>query len=292
MRTLEKLKNDVCAEIDRHGAELIAFGEDVWKHPETGFREWRTSRLAEKMLASWGFSVRSRLALTGFRADLETGKEGPVVAIPGEMDSLIIPSHPDALPENGAVHACGHNTHIVMMLAVALGLAGADAAGELSGKVAFIGTPAEEGNIEPEFRRELIAAGKIRFPRGKMELLAEGVFDDVDMAVFLHASGGYAAYDGNGCVQKKLIFHGRSAHAAEPWKGVNALNMAVIAMEILAENRHERNPDQRRRSGEYHSRPRRGGISIQGGLAGKAPAAFGNGGSCLPSYCGGVRRVL
>ena len=55
----------------------------------------------------------------------------------------------------------------VMMFAVALGLAGADAARELPGEVAFIGTPAVVGNIKPEFRRELIAAGKIRFPRGK-----------------------------------------------------------------------------------------------------------------------------
>ena len=95
MKDLKTLKQLVCGEIDRHRDELIEFGTDIWKHPEPGYREFRTARAAAEKLEQLGLTVSRGLAYTGFRADLETGRPGPVVALIGEMDALLLPSHPE-----------------------------------------------------------------------------------------------------------------------------------------------------------------------------------------------------
>ncbi|MBS1369299.1 MAG: amidohydrolase [Lentisphaeria bacterium] len=228
---MEELKRAVFEAIDRRKEELIDLGEDIWKHPEPGYREFRTSALAQGKFRELGLPVRGNLALTGFRADLDTGKPGPVVALLGEMDSLIIPSHPDADPQTGAVHACGHNTHITALAGAAMGLCDAGAADALSGRIAFIGTPAEEG-IETEFRTGLAEQGLIRYFSGKPELIRCGAFDDVDIAMMNHL-GGTNAVNFNGYLQKRVVFRGKSCHAAHPQMGVNAMNAANLALHAL-----------------------------------------------------------
>ena len=231
MRTIEQVKQDVLAAIDAERERIIGIGEHIWKNPETGYREVKTSRLAADTLKSLGLNVTEKLALTGLRADLDTGKEGPVLAILGEMDALLLPNHPEADPETGAVHACGHNTHIAAMLGTAMGLVGAGAAPELAGKIAFIAAPAEEC-IEIEYRSKLIDDGLIRYMSGKQELIRCGAFDDVDLSYMLHV-GDFCAWNGNGFLVKKVIFHGKSAHAAGPEGSVNALSALTLAQSAI-----------------------------------------------------------
>ncbi len=228
MRSKEKVKQDVLAAIDARKDQLIAIGEQIWKNPEPGYREEKTSRLAVETLRSLGMDVQEKLALTGLRADLDSGREGPVLAVLGEMDSLILPTHPEADPQTGAVHACGHNTHITAMLGTAMGLVDAGAAEELSGKVAFIGAPAEEC-IEIGYRCRLIDEGKIRFANGKQELIRCGAFDDVDLSYMLHVGAGYNVWDGNGFLVKQITLHGKSTHAAGPQNSVNAMSALTLA---------------------------------------------------------------
>ncbi len=217
---------------ERRTEEILNLSESVAANPEPGYREFQTSSLAESVLKRLGLEVRTGLARTGLRADLVGRAPGPVFAVLGEMDALFIPSHPLANPQTGFAHACGHNTHIATMLGAAMILSDARAAEEISGRIAFIACPAEEA-IELEFRKELIRRGEIRFLGGKQQMIAEGVFDDVDMAAMIHAGSASGATDTNGTVFKRVEFHGRSTHAAKPFDSVNALSAASLAIQAL-----------------------------------------------------------
>ena len=217
--------------IKENSEKIIGIARDLWRHPETGYRETRSSAILIKALEELGFEVTGNLAVTGFRADLDTGKPGPTIAIMGEYDALIIPSHPESV--NGVVHSCGHNTSAAGLIGTAIGLLAAVKSGELCGKIAFIGTPAEEG-IELEYRQSLIKAGKIRSIAGKSQLLRERVLDDVDIAFMHHLSNKFGFNDHNGSVCKKIIFTGKSCHASAPHNGINALNGMNLALHAIA----------------------------------------------------------
>ena len=219
------------AAIRENAEKIIDIAKDLWKHPETGYRETRSAGVLTDALEKLGFTVKKNLAVTGFRADLDTGKPGPTIAIMGEYDALIIPSHPEAV--DGVVHSCGHHTSAAGLIGTAIGLKAAAASGELCGKIAFIGTPAEEG-IELEYRQSLIRDGKIRSIAGKSQLIRERVLDDVDIAFMHHLSNKFGFNDHNGSVCKKIIITGRSCHASAPHKGINALNGMNLALHAIA----------------------------------------------------------
>ncbi len=211
--------------------EILAAGEWFWKNPEPGYREFKTSKYAADRLRALGLKVRENLAVTGFRADIDTGKPGPTVAILGELDSLILPNHPEADRKTGAVHSCGHNAQMAGLIGTAVGLLAVK--DSLCGKIALIACPAEEG-IELDFRKKLIREGKIGSLAGKSELIREGVFDDIDISFMNHLSKIFGYLDHNGSVNKKITFHGKSCHASSPQDGINALNASSLAMHAIA----------------------------------------------------------
>ena len=106
MTDVEKLKLDVCAAIDNSKAEIIAIGEQIWKNPEPAFREVKTSALVSEKLRHLGLPCREKLAITGCRADMDS-KTGPTLALLGELDALILPTHPAADPATGAAMLAG-----------------------------------------------------------------------------------------------------------------------------------------------------------------------------------------
>lgn len=69
--------------------EIEALGEAVWRNPETGYREIHTGELLAEKLEMLGLPVHRHLALTGLRAELDSGRPGPVVGIVGELDALL-----------------------------------------------------------------------------------------------------------------------------------------------------------------------------------------------------------
>ncbi len=161
--TREELKR-VHAAIERHAEAIVAIGEQIRRHPELGFKEWKTAALVEAEFRRLGLAPRTGLALTGLRADVVGGAgEGPTFALVGELDALAVTGHPEADPSTGAVHACGHNAQVA-------GLVGA---------VVFFAVPAEEGGAL-EWRLDEVRAGRLEFLGGKCELLRLGHFDDMD----------------------------------------------------------------------------------------------------------------
>ena len=230
----DELKRQVCEYLDSHADELIHTGEELLRMPELAYCENQTSDFVGKHFEKLGLDQRTGLAITGRRADVDTGRPGPRLAVLGELDALIVPNHPCADPETHAAHACGHHAGLNAMLGCAEALTRPEVLTYLSGSLAFIATPSEECQNQP-YIAGLIEAGKLQFFGGKSEMIAEGVFDDVDLAMMAHAGGSNFTPSGfNGFVMKRLIFHGKSAHAgANPDKGINAISMMRGAMALL-----------------------------------------------------------
>src|SRR2546429_8481621 len=141
--TKDELKQRVYQAIEQRGEEIIGLGEEIRRHPELGFKEVKTARLAEETFKKLGLAPRSGLAMTGVRAEVAGhGGEGPTFAVLGELDALVVAGHPEGDPTTGAAHACGHNAQIAGMLGAAMALLDAKALGQLAGRGAFLGVPA------------------------------------------------------------------------------------------------------------------------------------------------------
>lgn len=209
---------------------------DLWRMPETGFREVRSSKYIADIFEELGYQIHPAGDIPGFYADLDTGKPGPTVAIIGELDALLIPGHPEADPETGAVHACGHHAQGAMLIGIAAAMKNPGATDGLCGKIRFVSVPAEE-LIEMEYREELRIKGIIEYLGGKMEFVRRGMFDGVDMSILVHPSGLpvgkmlAVTHGDNGSVAKRAIFHGVASHAGGyPMGGINALYAATNAL--------------------------------------------------------------
>ncbi|HKA63896.1 MAG TPA: amidohydrolase, partial [Methylomirabilota bacterium] len=235
----DSLKQFICAAIDRNAERIIGLGERIRKHPELGFKEFKTARLAEETFSELGLKPRSGLAVTGVRADATGAKPGPTFALLGELDGLVVAGHPVADSETGAAHACGHNAQVAGLLGAAMGLLEARAFEHLAGRVVFFAVPAEEyGDVE--WRVEQSRAGRIEFLGGKPELLRLGHFDDVDLAMMIHTTSqpemkkaGVSASN-NGCIVKTVRYVGRASHAGgAPHLGINALYAANIGLSAI-----------------------------------------------------------
>ena len=216
--------------------DVLAVERTLWSMPEIGYCEYRSSEYLIKKFEELGYTVTPAKDITGFVAELDTGIPGPTVAMIGELDALVIPSHKEADPKTGAVHACGHHIQSTIVYGVASAFKNAGACDGLCGKVRFVIVPAEEF-VKMDYREQLRKEGKIRSLGGKMEFVNRGFFDGVDMAFMIHASalskGKYLWLDKgfNGIIRKEAVFIGRTAHAnGSPHRGINALHAALGAI--------------------------------------------------------------
>ena len=127
--------HQILAAVEKH-RELIENAEAwLWKHPETGFREWKSHEYLKNEFIKLGYSLREAGNIPGFTADLDTGRPGPRILVLGELDSLICADHPDADPETHAVHSCGHHAQCAALLGIAAALTEPGILDGLSGSV-------------------------------------------------------------------------------------------------------------------------------------------------------------
>ncbi|MBQ8720274.1 MAG: amidohydrolase [Clostridia bacterium] len=235
--TKNELKARVAEIIDARAEDIYSIGEKILNAPEMGYKEHQTAELVCSELARLGIPYKSGLAITGVKGNLSGRQSLARVAIMGELDAVICSLHPKADCVSGAAHACGHNVQIAVMLGTAMALS--EIAPMLDGDVCFFATPAEE-YAEIGFREKLRENGDVEFFGGKQELIRLGEFDDVDIAMMVHASDASpereAFLDGGslGFIAKTIDFIGKAAHAGgAPHEGINALNAATIAMSCI-----------------------------------------------------------
>ena len=232
----EELKARVRKAIRKRAKEIVQIGDQIFRRPELGFKEFETAKLVQRTFTKLGLSYESEVAVTGVIANLEGNSKGPTISVMGELDSVLCYSHPYANKTTGAVHACGHNAQIAAMLGVAMGFVDAKVMNELPGAVSFMAVPAEEF-VEIEYRLRLRDDGKIKFLGGKQEFIRLGKMNSVDMTIKHHTRSGkrerkvWIGATNNGFVGKAIRYKGKEAHAGgAPDKGINALNAAMLGI--------------------------------------------------------------
>lgn len=202
---IDRLKERVAAEVDARRGDLIDLSLRIHQHPETGFQEKQAAAWLSDYLEGAGFTVtRAYCDLpTAFRADAGAGDA-----------AFAFLAEYDALPEIG--HGCGHN--IIATSAIGAGVAVKAVLSQLSGRLAVIGTPAEE-----------VYGGKVIMAR-------RGAFDGLTGAMLTHPGGRNSVMArALACTEVTVEYIGREAHAAaRPQAGVNALDALVIAYNAIA----------------------------------------------------------
>ena len=221
-------------------SKMVAWRRDIHQNPELGNREVRTASLVAQHLRQLGYEVREKVAVTGVVGTLVGGGgPGPVVALRADMDALPV-TEPQGLPfastaranwggeDVGVMHACGHDCHVAIMMAVAEILAAHR--GELRGTVKLIFQPAEEN----------LPNGEIG---GARRMLTEGAFNDPkpDAMFGLHVlsilPAGVLGYRAGVTLAStdefRITVTGRQTHAAFPWSGVDPIAVGAQIVSAL-----------------------------------------------------------
>ena len=219
--------------------KVIAWRRDIHAHPELSNRETRTAALVNDHLTALGIETRTGVAHTGVVGVLRGGKPGPVVALRADMDALPVTER-TGLPfaseataeylgeEVGVMHACGHDTHVAMLMGAAERLAGMR--DELAGTVVFLFQPAEEGAPPGERGGAslMVEEGALRDP-------------DVEAAFGIHINSqtpvGTIKYRPQGALAASDRFvievTGKQAHGSRPWAGVDPVTTAAYITTAL-----------------------------------------------------------
>ena len=237
MLTKEEVKQRVCDAIVAGQDRLRMLASAIMDEPELGYKEHKTSQKVQDMFTELGIPFTTGHAITGVKGRLQGGKSKKTVAMIGELDAIVCHRHPKADPLTGAAHCCGHNVQIANLFAVAIGLQAEGVMEALGGDVVLFAVPAEE-MIEVDYRNTLREKGTIKYLGGKQQLIYEGAFDDIHMAMQMHVETADTptgemnlGSTSNGFVAKLIEYHGKIAHAAaSPHEGINALNAALMGV--------------------------------------------------------------
>lgn len=223
------LKQQIDEQADVIEEQVIEWRRHFHENPELSNREYETGAYIAEYMNELGLEVQTDVAHTGVVAILEGGKPGPVIGLRADMDALPVTERTD-VPfksvatgtyqgnEVGVMHACGHDTHMAILMGAAKILT--DMKEDLAGTIKFIFQPAEEGAPQGE--------------EGGAELMVkEGVLTnpDVDAIFGLHISDalpvGQLSYRPAGIMASmnsySIEVKGKQAHGSAPWNGVDPI---------------------------------------------------------------------
>jgi amidohydrolase len=230
------LRSEIVRKADSLQSQIISWRRDFHEHPELGNREFRTAGIIAKHLQSLGLEVKTGVATTGVVGILRGVLPGPVVALRSDMDALPVTERtpvPFASKvkttfngrEVGVMHACGHDSHMAMLMAVAEILSSMK--GELRGTVKFIFQPAEEGLPPGEVggAEEMVKEGVLENPKVDV-IFGMHIFSFMPVGTITYHSGGAMA----GVNGMKIVVTGKSSHGAQPWSGVDPI---VVSAQII-----------------------------------------------------------
>lgn len=230
------LEDAIVKAVEKVEPQCIAWRRQLHQNPELGNREFKTAKLVADHLRSLGIEVKEGVAHTGVVGILKGGKPGPVIGLRADMDALPVTERVD-IPfaskvkaeyngqQVGVMHACGHDTHVAMLMSAAQILAGMKK--DLAGTVKFIFQPAEEGPPAGE-------------EGGASLMVKEGVLENpkVDVVFGMHINAqtpvGQIKYREEGIMAAADWFtikiKGKQSHGAQPWLGIDPV---VVGAQII-----------------------------------------------------------
>lgn len=217
-------------EADKTEQDVIAWRRQIHQYPELSYQEVETAKYVAQVLRKMpGISVETEIAGTGIKAVLKGGKPGPVVALRADMDGLPVEER-NTLPfrsqakatwrgkEVSVSHACGHDTHVAMLLGAAKALSAMRE--ELSGTVVFLFQPAEEWGPDqkPSGAKAMIEANVLNNPK------VDVVFGQHISARAPAGTIGYRAGPMMASGDRfEITLQGAGGHGSEPWSTNSAL---------------------------------------------------------------------
>ena len=218
--------------------KVIQWRHEIHQNPELSNREFKTAEKVAAHLKSLGMEVQTGIAHTGVVGVLKGKKPGKVLALRADMDALPVTEQNNLSfrstvqttyngKETGVMHACGHDTHVAILMGVAELLA---ANTDFAGTVKFIFQPAEEGAPEGE-------------EGGADLMIAEGVLENpkVDAIFGLHINSGThvgkVRYRPQGIMASSQRFvinvKGKQAHGSQPWMSVDPILISAKIVDGL-----------------------------------------------------------
>ena len=215
--------------------KVIKWRHHIHQNPELSNREYKTALLVESHLKSLGIEVQREIAKTGVVGILKGTKPGKVLALRADMDALPVTEKNNLEfrskvkskyngKETGVMHACGHDTHVAILMGVAEYMSKNN---DFPGTIKFIFQPAEEGAPDGE-------------EGGADLMIEEGVLENpkVDAIFGLHINSGThvgkVRYRTKGIMASSQRFvidvRGKQAHGARPWMSVDPI---LISAKII-----------------------------------------------------------
>ena len=221
--------------VQQQTKSATGLADKLWSWAEMGYQEHKSSAEMQKLLKKAGFKVETGLAGTQTAFVASYGKGGPVIGILAEMDALpgfSQAAKPEKMKEDGmnSGHACGHHLFGAGSLTAAIATKEWLKENNMPGQIRLYGTPAEEGGS------------------GKVYMVREGLFADVDIMLHWHPANKNIAPVGTSLANKsaKFRFHGIASHAsAAPQYGRSALD-GVEAMNMMVNMMREHIPSDAR----------------------------------------------
>ncbi|WP_315857513.1 amidohydrolase [Microbulbifer agarilyticus] len=225
--------NNLDTALKKAEPNVIEWRRHIHQNPELGNREFETAKYITRHLKDLGMEVETGIAHTGVIGFLKGGQPGPTVALRADMDALPVTEQVD-LPfaskattqyngeEVGVMHACGHDTHVAMLMGAAEVLSGMR--DELAGNILFIFQPAEEGAPEGEEGGAELMLKEGLFKKYKPAVaFGQHVTSGLPSGVIGYRSGPLMASSD----QFKIHVHGRQTHGSRPWGGVDPITASA-----------------------------------------------------------------
>lgn len=234
-----KLKEKTSNEADKIESKCIAWRRDIHEHPELGNRETRTAKIIADHLKKLGIEVKEGVAKTGVVGILKGDQPGPCIALRADIDALPIVERGDLAfaskqkstyngQEVGVMHACGHDTHVAILMSVAEILSGMKK--ELKGTVKFIFQPAEEGPPEGEEGGAdlMVKEGVMNNPKVDV-IFGLHIESDVEVGTIQYKSGAFMASSD----WFHIVVKGKGSHGSQPWRGIDPIQVSAQIIEGL-----------------------------------------------------------
>jgi len=238
-KDLSALKQKISLAADKIESKCIAWRRDFHQHPELGNHEFRTAKIIADHLRILGLEVKEGIAVTGVVGILKGAKPGPCIGLRADMDALPLTERVNvpfaskektiyAGQEVGVMHACGHDSHVAILMSTAEILSSLKS--ELKGTVVFVFQPAEEGAPPGE-------------TGGALRMIKEGIMDNpkIDVMFGLHIGSdvevGQLEYKAGAFMASAdeftITVKGKGSHGSQPWRSIDPIMVSAQIIEGL-----------------------------------------------------------